>query len=178
MHGRLGPCLRTAYLSGPRGRVVALQGQMTLGAVSVACQARTCLCLQNGAVSRCKGAPWQSGLSSSGPASLGTERWQAARQTASCPSQESVCPVSPGSTALRSPLLRGGPGALSGALPSASLHPQGLAGGLGEHVSRHGGLDWGLPSPFPATLISLVQDGRKMPSPWPPTCLPLRTART
>lgn len=176
MHGRLGPCLRTAYLSAPRGRVVALQGQMTLGPVSVACQARTCLCLQNGAVSRCKGAPWQSGLSSSGPASLGTERWQPDRLPLVHPRNQCVrfsrvhCSVQP--------LAAGGPGAISGALPSASLHPQGLAGGLGEHVSRHGGLDWGLPSPFPATLISLVQDGRKMPSPWAPTCLPLRTART
>ena len=32
------------------------------------------------------------------------------------------------------PLSAGSPGAVSGALPSASLHPQGPAGGLQEHI--------------------------------------------
>lgn len=62
------------------------------------------------------------------------------------------------------PLSAGGPSAVSGALPSASLYPQGLAGGLEEHISRYGSLGWlwGLPSHFPsrALLTPYLTGGR------------------
>lgn len=75
------------------------------------------------------------------------------------------------------------PSAVSGALSSASLHPQGLAGGLEDHISRDSSLGWGwgFPPTLPATLNSPAETGRNKPSPvlgLPPALLWEWEART
>ena len=129
--------------------------------VAVACEAGTCLCLQNGAVGRCRNVPRWSRPSISGPSSLGTERWHIRDRLPLAHLRRQFFPVFQDNCSAH-PLSAGDPSAVFGALPSASLQPQGLGGGLEEHISKYGSLEWvwGLPSHFPShALLTLCKTG-------------------
>lgn len=62
-------------------------------------------------------------------------------------------------------------------LPSILRDYLGVCKSTFQDMAAWTGYEGFLPT-FPAMLNSLLEDRRKVPSPCPPTCLPLRTART